>query len=190
MHYNIEILKKEFEKEIWLYIDGSLSSERKSFWDEMMKEFSELKEEFETTTKTLGIYNEYADEDLLDAKYEAMIEKSTAGKRNDIIDRLQPNDRLLKLVFGGTLAAASIIILLLSNKPNPVKNISGDLLDWNPEKINNQINEIGNTLLFMKDNEAKEYFQNRLANDKWSRDVYNINKSIQKMKNEIKESEF
>jgi len=190
MQYEFEKLKEKFETEIWLYLEGSISKERKKFWDEKLIEFPELKEELESTWKTLNIYNEFAEDDMLDSKFETMVKKSTAKKKSMFSNFFKGDDKTLKLVFGGTLAAASIVILLLSNKPNPVKNISGDLLDWNSDKINSQINDIGNSLLFMKNKEAKQYFQNKLASDKWTRDVYNINRSIQKMKNEMKESSF
>ena len=188
MQSEIEILKAEFEKEMWLYLDNSLSSERKKFWDDKLIEFPELKIELEETTNVLNIYNEFANDDLFDSKYEAIINKSISQKQNKLLKFLTKEDRTVKLVFGGTLAAASIVILLLSNKPNPVKSIGADLLDWNPEKINAQLNDIGNSILFMKDDEAKKYFQEKLTNDKWTRDVYNINKSIKEMKNELNES--
>ena len=188
MQSEIETLKAEFEKEMWLYLDNSLSSERKKFWDEKLIEFPELKTELEETTNALNIYNEFAGEDLLDSKFEVIINKSTAKKQNRLLRFITTEDRTVKLVFGGTLAAASIVILLLSNRPNPVKNISADLLDWNPEKINTQLDDIGNSILFMKDDDVKKYFQEKMANDKWTRDVYNINKSIKKMKSELNES--
>lgn len=188
MQSEIEILKTEFEDEMWLYLDNSLPPERKIFWDKKFIEFPELKNELEETTNVLNIYSKFADDDLLDSQYEAIINKSTTKKKNWFLKFLQTEDKAVKLVFGGTLAAASIVILLLSNRPNPVKNIGADLLDWNPEKINTQISDIGNSILFLKDEEAKKYFQEKLANDKWTRDVYNINKSIQKMKNELEES--
>ena len=190
MQYEFEKLKEEFETEIWLYLEGSISEERKTFWEERFVEFPELKDEFDLTLKTLNLYNDLTEDDVLDSKFETMVEKSTGKKESLFANLFKGDDRTLKLVFGGTLAAASLVILLLSNKPNPVKNISGDLLDWNSEKINTQISDIGKSLLFMKDKEARQYFQNKLASDKWTRDIYNINRSIQKMKNEMKESSF
>ena len=188
MQSNYEILKREFEKEMWLYLDDSLTPERKEFWNEKLIDFPELKNELDETEKALNIYNELVQDDLLDSKYETIITKSTEKKKNRFLKFLQTENRVIKLAFSGTLAAASIVILLFSNKPNPVKNISSDLLDWDAEKINTQIDDIGTTLLLIKDDEAKKYFQEKLANDKWTRDVYNINKSIQKMKNELEES--
>lgn len=190
MPSEIEKLKEEFEKEIWFYIDNSLSTKRKNFWDEKLIDFPELKAEFKETAKVLDIYNEFSNEDLLDVKFETIINNAVQKKKNDFIKFIETENRTVKLAFGAMLAAASIVILLLSSRPNPVKNISADLLDWNAEKLNTKIDDIGNSLMFMKNNEAKEYFQEKLANDKWTRDVYNINKSIQKIKNEMKESSF
>lgn len=190
MQSELKILKSEFENEMWLYLDGSLPRERKEFWDKKFLEYPELKVDLMETGKVLDAYNEFSDDDILDSKFEVIVKNSTRQKKHRLMNFLRSDDKTVKLAFGGTLAAASIVILLLSNKPNPVKNISSDLLDWNPENINTQLNDIGKTILFIKDEDAKKYFQEKLANDKWTRDVYNINRSIQKMKSEINESSF
>ncbi len=154
----------EFEKEIYLYLDNDLSTDRKEYWKQHIsncKTCSSLISDIEIVLDQARIE---LSEDLPDAKFEAMIEKAVQKKRFKIAKWLFPQGTAkekfafsVKLAVVGVLAAIAIIISLTTQQPNTVKTISNELLDWEGKKVTSQINEIKNTInLIHEDNWDKQ----------------------------------
>ncbi len=194
-----EEIIKLFETEMWLFIDGSLSEDRIKFWEEKISEYPELKEMLIETNQVLEIYDKHSEVEIDSKYYKEVIEKTisqkTLGEKVKLLfgirsDKSANENGTLKIAFGSTLVIASIIIFMVSKTPNPVKNISAELLEWNPEEITEQIRDAQITFNFIKDEEAKKYVLEKISNDEWSSDVYQIGSKIKQMNREIEENKF
>lgn len=159
-----KMICKEFEREVYLYLDNDLSTDRKKYWRQHItscKTCSSLISDVEIVIKNAHVE---LTEDLLDAKFDKMVEQAIQKKRFKIAEWLFPQGTAkekyifsLKLTVVGVLAAIAVVISLTSNQPNAVKTISNELLDWEGNKITSQINEIKNTMnLIHEDNWDKQ----------------------------------
>ena len=195
MSYDLKILLKDFENDIWLYLEKSLPDDKIRFWDEQIKSHPELKKIIEETEQVLSVYNENAlidiEEPVFNSVLNSIKDKSSISKK--IRELLKINGRTgdgfntVKIAFGGTLAVAAVVMLLITEKPNPIKNFSSELLDWNAEEIDTQMDEMELSLRLAKDDEFKKYFINKLMEDRWNRDIIIINNGIKEIEKEIKE---
>ncbi|MBI5730813.1 MAG: zf-HC2 domain-containing protein [Ignavibacteriales bacterium] len=164
MNNDEKMICKEFEREVYLYLDNDLSTDRKKYWRQHItscKTCSSLISDVEIVIKNAHVE---LTEDLLDAKFDKMVEQAIQKKRFKIAEWLFPQGTAkekyifsLKLTVVGVLAAIAVVISLTSNQPNAVKTISNELLDWEGNKITSQINEIKNTMnLIHEDNWDKQ----------------------------------
>ena len=58
-------LFEEFEKEVWLYLDGDLSESKMNFWKQKIEELPELKNYIEEYKNISEAYNEEISVDIL-----------------------------------------------------------------------------------------------------------------------------
>ncbi len=188
-----------FETEMWLYIDNSLPEDRVKFWEEKISEHAELKAMLDETNKVLKIYDGYSEAEISSQYYNKVIEKTVSQKsfseKIKTLFGIEKNETssengILKIAFGSTLVIASIIIFMVSKTSNPVKNISAELLEWNPVEITGQIRDAQTTFSFIKNEEAKKYVIEKISNDEWSGDVYQIGSKIKQLNKEIDENKF
>jgi uncharacterized radical SAM superfamily Fe-S cluster-containing enzyme len=136
---NKDQLIKEFENEIWLYLDGDLPESRIQFWNEKINEVPEILETLNETKQVLNIYDSSVAADVNDTAFEKMLQRATV--RVSLLDRVRrfisglsstgdnPQSNIQKIAFGGVLVIAAMVIFILTEKPNPVKTISADVLD-------------------------------------------------------------
>jgi hypothetical protein len=159
-----KMICQEFEREVYLYLDDDLSAERKEYWKQHIdgcKTCSSLLSDIEIVVK--NAHEELA-EDLLDSKFEKMVEKAVQKKRFKIAEWLFPQGTAkekyafsLKLAVVGVLAAIAVVISLTTQRPNTLKTISNEFLDWEGTKVNSQINELKNTInMIHEDNWDKQ----------------------------------
>ena len=131
------------------------------------------------------------EEPVFNSVLNSIKDKSSISKK--IRELLKINGRTgdgfntVKIAFGGALAVAAVVMLLITEKPNPIKNFSSELLDWNAEEIDTQMDEMELSLRLAKDDEFKKYFINKLMEDRWNRDIIIINNGIKEIEKEIKE---
>lgn len=95
-----------------------------------------------------------------------------------------------KMAFVTSLTIMAIVILLLSQKPNPVKEISNELFDWDDKTTTMQIQSISNTIFLVDNENLRNYIIYKLSQDKWNRDIYNIKNQIQNLDKETNQTEF
>ncbi len=184
-------LAQQFELEIWLYLDNELDTERMKFWEEQIERSRELKEIVNETKQVLNLYDSEALNDIDDPVFDAMVRKASANKFRPIefIKRLlglpggesEAGFNTTKLAFGSMLIIAGFALFLISGKPNQVKNISSDLLDWEGESINEQINELNGGLTLIENDKLQEYLMYKRNSDKWSQDVFRIEKQLKNL---------
>jgi len=155
---NDKAICKMFEKEMFLYIDKDLPDDKISFWKEHLANCNSCRSLLNDTEIIVGSVKENYFEDLLDVKYETMIEKVVQSKRSNFLEWFFPSGSVrekyafsFKLAVVGVLAVIAVIISLSTNQPNTVKTISRDLLDWDGEKITTQINELKNKMNLIQD---------------------------------------
>ncbi len=188
---NDDYIIEEFEKDIWLYLDNDLPTERMNYWSNQIENKPEIRRVLAETQGFLSEYSNLADEKLDKLKFERMIRKVTYKehmfskltsffKFNNESESLFP-----KLAFVTTLTIAAIVMLVLSQKPNPVNKISNDLLDWDDEITKTQIQNISNSISLIDNNDLQNYMLYKRTKVGWNRDIYNIETKIQSLDEKI-----
>ena len=185
---------KEFEKEIWLYLDGDLLESRISYWNEKIENIPELLDMLNETKQVLNIYDSSVLNDVDDPAFEKMLNRATV--RGTLLEKVKRfmsalnspgvsgESNVNKIAFGGVLVIAAMVIFLLTDKPNPVKTISGDVFDWDAEAISEQLVDIHNFLSVAQNDKMREFILYKQTSDDWSRSVYTIEQRLQKLNKE------
>ncbi|MCP5062553.1 MAG: hypothetical protein GY936_08830 [Ignavibacteriae bacterium] len=192
----------EFEKEIWLYIDKDLSEERIQFWTNAISKNIELQNLLESTNSITDLYNEVSDYNLGNEIFDKIIDKAIGKKgllfkiKNYFLHLLDQGEEHLfgKVAFASFLIICAIVVSLVSNKPNSVKSVTNvvksEILEWDPETVDNQIKKIETLLLLAKNDKYKKYYINKIASNQWDRNTYGIENRIEKIKNDLGNNEF
>lgn len=155
---------KEFEREVYLYLDNDLSTDRKEYWKQHVANCKNCSSLISNVEIILDQARVELTEDLPDAKFDTMIENAVQKKRFKIVEWLFPQGTAkekfafsIKLAVVGVLATIAVVISLTTQRPNAVKTISNELLDWEGKEVTSQINEIKNTInLIHEDNWDKQ----------------------------------
>ncbi|NOX66584.1 MAG: hypothetical protein GXO85_12555 [Chlorobi bacterium] len=191
-----EHLIDEFEKDIWLYLDNDLPTERMNFWETQIQNNAKIGQKFNEIQRFLSDYDNYPSEKLESNKFNTMILKATKKehlflKIKSIFHFDNKSESLLpKMAFVTSLTIAAIVMLLLSQKPNPIKEISTELFDWDDESTTMQIQSISNTIFLVDNENLKNYIIYKLSQDEWNRDIYNIKNQIQNLDKETNKTAF
>ncbi len=202
MNLSEDQLYKDFEKEVWLYLDNQLDEKRKLFWDNKIEKYPLLKEYIDEYT---AISNEYKSKNLIDIddeRFNLMIEnavekRSVIAKIKDfILNNFNTETKISfgKIAFASFLIIASIIISIISNKPNPInkfnKTINSELLEWNPKYFEKQINKVETMLKLTKDDDYKKYSKYGLTSENVDKNLNYIGNNIDELKKEINSKEL
>jgi len=192
----------EFEKEVWLYLDKDLSEERMQFWENAIKENADLQNVLDSTNTFSAMYNESIDFNLENEKFDKIVDKTIS--KNSLLSKtkiyflqlLDHGEEHLfgKVAFASFLIVSAIIVSLISNKPNSVKTVTNvvksEILEWDPQTVDNQIKKIETLLLFAKNDKYKKYYMNKIASNEWDKNTYGIENRIEKIKNDLGKNEF
>ena len=193
MQHENDFLIEEFEKEVWLYLDNNLPEKRLNYWRNHLASNPALKQWLDEIQLLLTTYDELVVDDINENSFNQMINnavnKKTLFSRIKSLFKTESSSGgfIPKIAFGSFLVIASLIILLLSEKPNPVNKISAELLDWDDKSTSVQINNISTALSLIENNNLKEYLLYKKTRDKWSRDIYTLEKQIKNLNSEIEE---
>ena len=179
-----KIICNEFEMELYLYTDNDLSADRKEFLKKHISNCETCANLLKNTEIVLNQASAELTEDLPDAKYDTIIERVVQKKKNKIVEWFFPQRIIkekyalsIKLAVVGTLAAIAVIISLTTQKPNTVKTISNELLDWEGKKITSQINEIKNSI-------------NMIHEDNWDKQILMLDQRMKVLENESDKFSF
>ncbi len=115
-------LCKEFESEMWLFLDHSMEEERKKFWQSHLANCSSCSSVLKTSLETIENYNGVPLDDMQDKSFTKIIECVTAdvNEKGYKVEQIKRNRSLFeifgfyKLTFGGALVAAAIIFLFIA----------------------------------------------------------------------------
>jgi hypothetical protein len=195
-------LFKEFEKEIWLFLDKDLSESRMIFWKQKLEEIPELNSCLEDYLAISKLYDESEVVDLDNDKFNFMID--TALSKNSYLNKIRSYlSRLLtsesefafgKIAFASLLIVGAIAVSIISNQPSPISNmtntINAELLDWDADFVDRQIGKVGNLLKVTKDEEYRKYYKYKLTAVSVDKNINLINSNIETLKQEINNKEL
>jgi putative lipase involved disintegration of autophagic bodies len=184
-HKNIS---ETFEIEMWQYLDGNLSEERMKFWDKQIISNDELKRMLQSQREIFDSYKDISDEDLSDIKFKNMIDIATS--KISIYETIKlfflsdENRVIPKLAFVSLLLIASVTILILSNKPNPVNNITKFAFGWNDDSLDNNFANISTKISYLENEDLRKFYIYSRTKDEWDREVFSIDKKINNLMEE------
>ncbi len=193
-----EIMKltRQFENEVWLYLGDELDKSRREFWDKKIAELPELQKLLNESKQLQNIYNSEILNDIEDHAFDRIVAKAARPnlftKMFAWVNGLFQSDNeqgisAPKMALATTLAIAAIIMLLVTDKPNQVKTISNELLDWNAGSITQQMNDIETGISLVDQDNYKRYMILKFSKEGWNKNVYSITKDLEKMKQELEE---
>lgn len=172
MNDKLDLICKDFENEKWLFIDGALSGEKMKFWQAHILNCNACSHQLKSETELLLTLKEEFSEDILDSKFDMMIAQTVFKKKKISFNHLLSYKNVFavktKVALISGLAVFAIIISLITPKQNPVKTISGELLDWEGEKINMQLNHIEQKI-------------ETISSDNWSKEINSIDDQLQRI---------
>lgn len=187
-------LIEEFEIEMWQYLDGTLSNKRMKFWEEKINSIFELQKMLEEKEDILEGYSKLDSTDLSDFKFEKMIDVATSktGLYEKVKSLFTTNENRVipKLAFGSILIIASVVILMLSSKPNPINNITNSAFGWEDESIDNKFANISTKISFLENEDLRKYYFYSRTKDKWDREIISIDKELNNLFEETKSREL
>jgi hypothetical protein len=191
-------LCKEFESEMWLFLDHSLEEERKKFWQNHLVSCSDCNSLLKTSTETIEQYNRVPLDDLADGSFKKIINTITAdmGRNEHLVMRIKRNRTLFeifgfyKLTFGGALVAAAIIFLFITfindpKIPEIKKVIPKQILAWNDEQTADRLQKVGDQIYSLKTDDWDIYFIRKNKKENWNKALSSIQKQIRKMQKEV-----
>lgn len=184
MNNRQEPICKEFNAELFLYIDNELPKEKMEFYRTHLSYCAECRLNLNEVNLISSIASEEICGDVLDAKFDKMIERATAKSKISIKSFFFPA-RDSQTGFGMAfrvlaVAAVTVIAILFSlstKQPNPVKNISKDLLDWDGDKIDAQIYELSKGIM-------------KVENTQWENNIQLIDRELKNLEKVSDEKTF
>jgi len=191
-------LCKEFESELWLFVDHSLEEERKNFWQNHLANCSECSSLLKISYETIEQYNRVPLDDLPDKSFTKIIGRVTAepAAKEYKVGLIKRNRSLFetfgfyKLTFGGALVAAATIFLFItfiddSKIPEIKKDLPSQILEWNDKQTSDRLEKIGDQIYSLKTDEWDIYLIRKNKKENWSKALSLIRKQIRKMQKEV-----
>jgi len=191
-------LCKEFESEMWLFIDHLLEEERKEFWQNHIVSCSDCSSLLKTSTKVIEQYNRVPLDDLSDDSYDKIISSITADNEGTehIVMPIKSNRSLFeifgfyKLAFGGTILVAALVLIFVTFFKNPelpeIKTkISEELLAWDFPGSRTQTTNKQNQIISLKTDGWDIYIVRKNNKEDWGSALKAIQQQIRKMKKEV-----
>lgn len=152
-----DLICKDFENETWLFMEQSLSQERMKFWNNHIEQCVNCSALIRSENSLLETCKEGLGEDILDSKFEMMINNAVKPSRKFSLKQIwsKKEEFSIKTKFAviSGLAVVAIVVSLITPRQNPVKTVSGELLDWEGTKINSQIESIENKIEIINNDE-------------------------------------
>lgn len=188
---NDKYLTEEFEKDMWLFLDEDLPAERMSFWKNQIKKNDEIKKKFKETISFLSEYDNSHHEELEQGKFNQIVANVTKHEHlfSNILSWLKGNNEsktfVPKLAFASSLILAALVMLILSQRPNPVNRISNEVFDWNDQETTNQVQNISNTISMMENETFKKFILYKTTQDEWGKNIYKIENRIKSLNSKI-----
>ena len=191
-------LCKEFESEMWLFLDHSLEEERKKFWQNHLVSCTDCSSLLKISSETIEQYDQVPLDDLSDSSYKDIINTITTDKERPehLVMPIKRNRTLFeifgfyKLTFGGALVAAAIIFLFITFINDPkIPEIKTELpkqiLAWNDKQTADRLEKVGDQIYSLKTDDWDIYFIRKNKKENWNKALSSIQKQIRKMQKEV-----
>jgi hypothetical protein len=186
---------KEFESEMWLFIDHSLDEERKKAWQDHLVNCADCSSLLKTSTETIERYNRIPPDDLSDDSYNKIINSVTSynERTGQIVMPVKSNRSLVeifglyKFAFGGTILAAALVIIFVTlfkspKLPEIKTKISSELLAWDFPGFNTREANKQNQIISLKTDDWDIYIVRKNNKEDWDSALRSIQQQIRKMK--------
>lgn len=195
-------LYKEFEKEVWLFLDKELPEERMVFWQKQLENIPQLKNCIDEYRYVSAAYDKISEIDIGEEKFNSIIDSTVSRKSfetrfRNIFEKLFSTDSELsfgKIAFASAMIIAAVLISFLSNKPNPVVNITNsinnELLEWDADFVDNQIDKVGTLLKVAGDDDYRKYYKYKLNPSNVDKNINLMNANIKTLKEELNNKEL
>ena len=193
---NNDYLIEEFEKEVYLFIDGSLPFEKMAFWEKKIEEVTEIRRLYNENLYILGTLEDLDTADIPVEKFDSMLRKAVSKKGllhrvRAIIYNFGDSDskgglNISRIALGSALIIAAFSIWIISNKPLPVEEIDSEILEWSGSQINDKISELEGMIYAIQKEEAVNQELSKKSLDKWDANYHNIERSLKEMKKDVK----
>jgi hypothetical protein len=191
-------LCKEFESEMWLFIDHSMEKERKKFWQNHLVSCSDCSSLIKASTETIEQYNRVPHDELPDDSFERIINTITADNERTeyMVMPIKGNRSLFeifgfyKLAFGGTVLAAALVLIFVTFIKNPelpeIKTlVSEELLAWDFPALKTKTANKQNQIISLKTDGWDIYIVRKNNKENWGSALRAIQQHIRKMKKEV-----
>ena len=163
---------KNFEIDLWLYLDNELPGEKMEYWRSHLKSCADCANLLKENERLFSEIDETAI-DIEDEKFEMMIEHSVSKRRfflskifsSFIINGSSKASLAWRVALTSVLVVAAIIISLNSRQPNAIKSVGRDLLDWDSKTINIELSRLRDQI-------------SNINQDKWGKEVMDIDTRI------------
>lgn len=183
MNSNKAKICKNFESEIWLFLDESLHSNKIDFWRDHISGCETCKYLLKQTEDILSAA-EHDIHDIDDSKFNYMIERATTKSGfslNDFFTNFSIRPFKFSIIYRvaltGALAITVIFISPAIREKNADKIVNGDLLDWNGTKINRELNQLREKIFSVNQ-------------DSWSKEINYIDSRIDNLKQRVSTDSF
>lgn len=200
MKTNISNNCNEFSIEMWLYIDGELSTDRINQWNEHVSICSKCSSKLKTLKDTIILYENLPLEDIDNETYKKMITTATTKFSSPINKSFtQYNSRgrslseifgFYKLAFGGGLVVAAIVLVFITlfngpKIPTIPEKIPLELLQWDGPRISDRTPAFGDRIISLQTDNWDIYIIKKNSTEEWNTALRGIQKQIIKMKKEV-----
>ena len=180
---------EEFEKEVFLFQEGSLPEERTEIIEHHLGICRSCHAVYKDLRDVIAAYENLAKEDVDENRFNYIFRKATgleifpwkfAQKRKSFVEIFG----FYKLSFGGAAVATAMILIFISflSGPSIDNKIPYELLDWNGDKIESKIEQIENQIISLKSDEWDIYIVRKNEKESWNATLKNIRKQIDELK--------
>ena len=189
---------KEFESEMWLFIDHSLDEERKKVWQDHLVNCTDCSSLLKTSTETIEQYNHIPPDDLSDDSYKKIINSVTSNneRTGQIVMPVKSNRSLVeifglyKFAFGGTVLVAALVIIFVTlfkspELPEIKTKISSELLAWDFPGFKTQTANRQDQIISLKTDDWDIYIVRKNNKEDWDSALRSIQQQIRKMKKDV-----
>jgi len=199
MQSELKKLIAEFEIEVWLYLDETLSEERQKFWDIKMSEYPELKSILDENLALTSAYSELPLENISDDTFDKMIDNAVKKNRLSLwfeklyssVSTIHIFDRpAAKISFALSIVVIAFVLFFVSERPNAVNQAGAELFSWEGTEITKQIENVSSSIKFIRDEDTAEYAKWEIRRSKFKKSVNSVNDRIKRLNNNLRQTSF
>ena len=192
---------EEFEREVFLFVDGAISNKRIKLIENHLEGCNFCKSVLEEVKNSTNAYDALPLDDIEESLFISMINNVTKGSSLPATGKrtTSPKGKSLvemfgfnRLTFGGAAVAAAILLIIISflREPRIEKSLPIDILDWHGDKITNSLEHIEERILSLKSDEWDILIVRKNKKENWDVTLRGIREKINKIKKSTYKNEL